>query len=351
MKTIKGRFCTSSGAPASNGRLTLELMSEEPFHELTPIGDAAKDLLVPIDEEFLKTWRKKESWRTPEDLAAEEAKQFAPTYDIPPTYEFDLDEDGRIPAGTVVVGNDELAGNTWYRAVATMPPPSNVSIGPNDSCRPVVYRNEELKIEGDAPIYLLPEPEIVPPTPRELELAAIVRDGTPRLGKKNRNGFFAGPIHYSPTTIADPVSAPSLDRGEFGVLGFTLPTPAVVNRVTVQIDAASSGTLLVGLYNVNGSKVVETQIDLNQQGCATGIFASEVNLTEGDYFLAWATRTRWAGRLRGLGFTEQLNLMNASGSPTIGAGRSADRKTLPSTLGEFKFSGTDVKPILAYFKA
>jgi hypothetical protein len=89
---------------------------------------------------------------------------------------------------------------------------------------------------------------------------------------------------------------------------------------------------------------------LNQTGYATGIFPSEVHLPEGDYFVTWATRSRWNGRLRGLGFTEQLIMANASGSPTFGVG-SADGKSLPPTLGEFKFSGTDVKPILAYFKA
>jgi hypothetical protein len=361
MKTITGRFTRYDGTPAAYGVLKLELVSEEgELHELVPFGEAAASLQIP-DEEFRQDWRDEQRrfGCTEEEIAKEETVRFQPEYDIHRIREMqvDLDADGRIPIGTVVVGNDELSGRTFYRASVDLP--QHLCPGLSTTCF-----KEEIRIAGDEPVDIHdavirePEPEVPPPTPRELELAAdaaIVRDGTPRFGKKNRIGFYAGTIHC-PTSNAGSVTVPALDTGVFGVLAFHLPMAALVNRVSVLIEAASKGTLFIALYDASGRKHCETGVDLSQSGPASGIFPTAVNLSEGDYFIAWATRTTCGAQLRCLGVLDQLNLMNASGAPVMGIGRAAPGGALPDTLGRIRTGGPHSSygqtfgPILAYLK-
>ena len=297
MRTITGRFVRNDGKPAAHGFLRMELVAEEcELHELSPIGYGAERYRTPVTEEMRKQWRTDHHWMSEHEMTLAEAEEFKPQYIFLPFEEFRLNADGCIPVGTQVLGNDELTGNTTYRATVDVPQQS--CPGRDSNC----FR-EEVRITGDQPVDIHeavlrePEPEIAPLSSRELELAAdaaIVRDGTLRLGKKNRIGFYAGAIHC-PAARAESVSLPSLEQGVFGVLAFHLPMAALVNRASVLIDAAARGTLFIGVYDASGRKHCETEIDLSQSGLASGIFDTAVNLSEDDYFLAWATRTTWTG--------------------------------------------------------
>lgn len=363
MRSIKGQFVMRhNDKPASFGTLKLKLVSEEQeLEDIVPVGEAVERLLIPVSEKEREEWRaRQESSMTPEQIAVEEAEVFKPEYRIPFSREIPLDIEGSVPPGTQVVGNDELSGDTYYLAVVTVP---------QHLCGAFATEcfKAKIRITGDAIVDLHeaiirePEPEIIPPTARELELKAeerIVRDGTLRLGKKSHLGFAVGPIDL-PVALTESVEVPS--GGTFGFYGVNLSSSRLVNRVSVWVEQTSSqgrDDLLIAIYNTNGSKVVETKIDLGKPGSTTGIFPSEVTLPEGDYFVAWKARDYWHGRLRG--FAPQLDLMNAAGAPVAGFGQSSDRETLPPTLGGFaaKIARTPLglierpaKPIFAVFKA
>jgi hypothetical protein len=349
MRTITGRFVRMEDGkqvPASNGVLRLELLLPWgcTLSEVQPVGEGVEQYRIPVTEEMRKRWRAEHHWMPQEELAAAEDEEFKPTYAIERFLirNIELDENGCISAGTEVVGNDELTVDTTYHATVTVE---------RSTCF-----SEEIRIAGDEPVDIYeavlrePEPKLPVPTDREVELAAnaaIVRDGTARVGKKNRIGFFAGTIHC-PTSRAEAVSLPSIEQGVFGVLGFRLPTDAVINRVSILIEAASKGTLLIALYDASGRKHCETGIDVSQVGPASAIFPTEINLSEGDYFLAWASDEKREAQLRGLGALDQLNLMNASGAPVMGMGKAAPDRTLPETLG--RITSNAAAPILAYLK-
>jgi hypothetical protein len=340
MRTITGQFGTSNGNPAAFGYLNLELIrepSEDEQEDIVPFGELAESLKIPIDAEDLKDWREVEKslGRTDEQIAADEAIEFKQKYDIPDSYDFRLDAYGRIRAGTQVIGNDELSGDTSYRITVTAT--ADTSRGFN----PVCFR-ETPKITGDSPVDLNEiasrKPQVDPDahlSPRERALkavdAAIMRDGSVRISKKNRIGFFAG-IHC-PTSSAGSVSLPSSENGQFGVFPFTLPFSAVVNRVSILVDTAGKGAVAIGIYDAGGTKRGDVAIDLSRSGLATGIFPDKVDLCEGDYFLAYGTDTVCDAQLRGIGVIDQLNLLNASGVPLMGTGRSQPGHTLPVTLG------------------
>ena len=189
-----------------------------------------------------------------------------------------------------------------------------------------------------------------------------MRDGRAKFGKNNRIGFFAGIIHC-PTSRTESVSLPCLENGRFGVFPFSLPFPAVVNRVSILVDRAGEGTVLIGIYDASGKKRCEVAVDISRMGPAIGIFPNTVNISEGDYFLTWGSDTKCDAELRGIGVIDQLNLLNASGTALMGSARSQPGRTLPDTLGvitpnspssEYRpnsIYGPTYAPILAYFKA
>lgn len=327
MRTITGRFVHSgSGKPAIFGKLHLELLDEDDDVEnIVPLGELEEKLRIPLDEGYRLEWREERKTRgwTDEEIATDEAVEFKQEYEIPDSYDFSLDGDGRTKPGTQIIGNDELSGNTSYHITVAVEGPEWV--GFNRVCF-----EHRLRITGDLPVDLneiVREPEVDPDahlSPRERELkaadAAIRRDGTARFGKKNRNGFFAGTIHC-PTSNAGAVRLPARESGKFAVFPFSLPFSTVVNRVSILVDTASSGFVLIGVYDASGKKRCEGEIDLSRVGPATGIFPNTINLDEGDYFLAWGTDLYRDAEVRGVGVIDQFNLLNASGTALMGTAR------------------------------
>jgi hypothetical protein len=353
MRTITGKFVRHDGRPASYGVLRLELLLPLgcTWPEVEPIGDGVEQYRIPVTEEMRKQWRAEHHWMPQEELAAAETEEFKPTYAIERFLirNIELDKNGCVSAGTQVLGNDELTGDTTYHATVTV---DRVS-GRDSTCF-----SEEIRIAGDAPVDIHeavlrePEPEVPAPTARETErdkAARIVRDGTLPVTKRNHIGFFAGCIHC-PTASAGSVSVPALDRGLFGVLGFPLSSASVVNAVSVQVDTAGKGTLHVGLYDFSGRKRLETTIDLSQPGPASGVLPAEVILGVGDYFLAWGSETTCSAELRALGVSDQFELMNASGATVVGRGTGTrGDQRLPDLLSIIS-RDRDVRPILVFLK-
>jgi hypothetical protein len=138
------------------------------------------------------------------------------------------------------------------------------------------------------------------------------------------------------------------------------------NRVSILVDKAGKQNAIVGLYDASGRKVPDATvtIDISNVGPAMGIFPSTVNLSEGDYFLAWGTDIGCGAELRSIGAAaiDALNLLNASGAPLMGTARWVG-STLPDVLGVITPNspssvytpnskyGPTYAPILAYLKA
>jgi hypothetical protein len=367
MRTITGRFTRRhDGQPAAYGTVKLELIPEEPLADIVPLGEQAERFKVN-NEEWRQQFREELRAYTPEhQIAVEEAERFPVEYDFRKEYEFRLDADGCLPPGAEVLGNDELSGTTSYYVTVN---------APQQDCAGYVTEcfREELRVVGDNPVDLqeaVPrEPKVeIALSPRERDLAAqaaIVRDGTSKFGKKNRTGFYAGTIHCPPTS-GGTVIAPSLERGWIGTVSFHLPMDAAVNYVSALVDVPAPGELLVGLYDANGGKRLETEIDLNHHGAATAILPATIQLTEGDYFLAFATKQSSRAQLHAIwpkDQLDQLGLMNAGGAPVLGTVRSASREELPAVLGQIVRAATQAdsagpgsnfgpffSPIVVYFK-
>jgi hypothetical protein len=325
MVEIKGKF-TNDGNPAAGACLSLTLEHDDPNAEF-----------IVIEE-------------------GEEVEYSG--------YRFMLGSSGELPSGACVRGTDEIqpAGSRYSLEVSQM----------RGTHFRHYYSRGQVEITGDGPVDLTPppepEPEVIDPfagwSPRARELwaadAAIVRDGTMKFGKKNRIGFFAGV--QCPTSSAGSVSLPSGENGIFGVFPFSLPFAAVVNRVSILVDTADKGAVAIGIYDASGSKRSDVSIDVSRPGIAAGMFPNEVNLSEGDYFLAWRTDRVCSAQLRGISVLDQLNLLNASGVTLMGVGRSQPGGALPEMLGVIVSNATSrgwygttyapiYAPILVYFKS
>jgi len=267
--------------------------------------------------------------------------------------EIQLDENGAIPAGTEILANDELRpagtyytidvwhgnGGTFYRGWIKIVGPSPIDL--------TAIAFEESVTPGPEPDDTdEPEPRRAMPSPR--------KPGT------NYIGFVGGVVHppASSGTCTLPAIKESIgtftgNAGIFGVFGFTLPFKSVVSRVSIIVDTPQSGNrVLVGLYDAGGNKVCATSIDASVSGVATGEFESAVNLSAGDYFLAWTAVISGVKAFSVGVDSNQFGLLNAAGGAVVlGTARIPDGTwVLPDKLGPISPS-TSYLPILAYFKA
>jgi hypothetical protein len=154
---------------------------------------------------------------------------------------------------------------------------------------------------------------------------------SPRKPGTNYFGFFAGSISR-PENVGCSTLLPD---ETFGAFGFTLPSKAVVNYVSVRaLGVSQPGKYLhVGLFDTNGNKVCAAVIDASRPGMVTGEFADTVNLSPGDYYLAWASEAKIEVPSFGTG-ADQLALMNAGGGVVVaGVGRCDGDNALPDKLG------------------
>jgi hypothetical protein len=116
------------------------------------------------------------------------------------------------------------------------------------------------------------------------------------------------------------------------------------------LDVPSLESICTWEYlDANGNKVCSAAIDASQAGMLTGEFAESVNLSPGDYYLAWASEAKVEVQTFNTG-ADQLALMNAGATVVAGVGRCDGGNALPDKLGALT-PRTSSAPILAYFKA
>jgi hypothetical protein len=325
VKVIQGRFVNSSNnLPISYGWISLQLKSAA--------EDEAEDDLnigIPLAPSAPLTEEEKEEFKWSNR-----------------SYTFTLDADGRIPPGSEIWGNDELAGDTWY----------HVSVS-NDLPRPQKYYWEEsLKITGPGPIdinAIIPEGFVPEPEPEPVKPPRVVAPRRPG-STANHVGFFGVTISYPAKTGSTAV--PAIDERVFGFCAFTLPFRAIVGCASIIVDGAAQGnenTLLLGLYDADGKKKCATAIDVCN-GLSTGEFESPVPLAAGDYYLAFGVaRHSSTLQLRCIDVDrDQIYLVNAGGGATVlGFGAVNNGSALPDKLELVSLPGRElVRPPLVYFK-
>jgi len=275
--------------------------------------------------------------------------------------EIPLDENGAIPEGTQIAANDELEpAGTSYEVCVHL-----------DSYRYVSANRHYIVGEGPINLNALPlasdvdkaekeaadAAEEVRERERRYELYPWLKPIPPRTLPAQRKsgtnylGFFAGPIH-APANVGS--CTPPTGKA-FAVYGFTLPFKAVINCVSIYVSAVRPGLghhVIVGLYEANGKKVCSTVLAASKAGISSAEFESAVNLSAGDYFLAWsASNEEIKVHSIGANYRDQFELANGGeGATVVGTASGLRGNTFPDTLGAFTPSPS-VVPILAYFKA
>jgi hypothetical protein len=288
---------------------------------------------------------------------SQDAKEIATGGEVSNEIEIQL-EDGAIPVGTEIFGNDELTPAGTYYDVTAKDPVGMHYVETHLKC---------LRISGKSPINLN---DLIPMTEGELqelhkaaspyynppEEVHRVRVPAPRKpgSPANHFGFFGVTITYPAGTKAIPVPAIAEEK-LFGVCAFTLPFRAVVGCASIIFDSAAQGSdnkLIVGLYDASGKRVCVTTIDVCS-GMATGEFDPPMPLPAGDYHLAWAVARHSASlQIRTIDVDrEKMSLVNAGGGATVfGFGKIRSGDSLPEKLELDGVPRAPIAPPLVYFK-
>ena len=123
-----------------------------------------------------------------------------------------------------------------------------------------------------------------------------------------------------------------------GVLQFTLPVGMLIGHCTVvNATAQSAQTATLGIYDVNGNKLIDTGTFSLTSGAPTALTNSftQVYLPAGTYFFAWSNTTSNAVCLDVFtNFGPWQTLFENANTVKLGtAGNSASSGVLPQTLG------------------
>jgi len=346
MKKLKGKFYRYNGAPAAGTILSFEL------------SQAAT--VIATREEL-------------------EARGNTPHTQNRGVIHIELDENGCVPASAEIYANDELhpltayyVGGKWSEGPYEMP--QNITAvrpeQPQDTDDDGHIRVDDsrafggwYRIIGESPIditSLVPLPAKPDYDTSRLEvprrsLPAVRRAGT------NYCGFAGGTVY--PPLATDVCALPSLAAsagpfgkkvGAFSVYAFTLPTRAIVSRVSVVVDTPKHGRrVIVGLYDAAGKRRCAASIDASKCGAATGVFESDVTLDAGGLYLAWAETESGGVKLTSIGSAaSHLDLANeGEGAIVLGTVAVPDgTNTLPERLGTITPTSSFVPP-LTWFKA
>ena len=214
-----------------------------------------------------------------------------------PATTFVCDEQGRVPEGTEIIGNDKLwpEGTCYKISVADECADSLANLY---GYRAITGSDVDLSALELNPFHTgawaPPEPAPIPfPVP------IPTRRQTPCSPKKagvNYQGFHA--IVITPPPQMEAVCAiPQLSAentpfgrvpGSFCVSAFMLPFAAVVNWVSIKVDTPKAGSSALGLYDWTGKQVCSARIDTSRPDEAEGDLGREIPLEPGEYFLAWS---------------------------------------------------------------
>jgi len=346
MKKLKGKFYRYNGQPAAGTILSLEL------------SQAAT--VIATREEV-------------------EARGNTPHTQNRGVIHIELDENGCIPEGAEIYANDELhppgayyVGGKWSEGPYDMP--QNITAvrpeQPQDADDDGHIRVDDsrafggwYRIIGESPIditKLVPLPAKPDYDTSRLEvprrsLLAVRKPGV------NYNGFVGGTVY--PPLATDVCALPSLTAstgpfgkktGAFCVYGFTLPTRAIVSRVSVVVDTPKHGRrVIVGLFDAAGKRRCAASIDASKCGAATGVFECDVTLDAGELYMAWAETEAGGVKLTSIGSTaSHFDLANeGEGAIVLGTVAVPDgMSTFPDKLGPISPTSSFVPP-LTWFKA
>jgi hypothetical protein len=270
------------------------------------------------------------------------------------TIEIKLEGDGSIPPGTEILASDELSpSGTFYTAVV------------RDLFD--IHYIGWLKIVGESPINLN-DLTLEPVEPEPVEDEPEPPPPPPPFGVPRRikaGGFFGGSVRpptkdvtifygYSNDEQLGRTITP--DCGSFEVMAFKLPSRTTINRVSIYIDTPAPVSVVVGLYDLRSrKKLCSVAIDASKPGPATGVFATPIPLSSGDYAYAWATSHPACNGLRVYGNSSDdsivsrlMNLGDKERILTNGVVKGRVREVLPETLGLVEEAYG--LPILAYFE-
>ena len=346
MKKLKGKFYRYNGEPAAGTILSLEL------------SQAAT--VIATREEL-------------------EARGNTPHTQNRGVVYVELDENGCIPENTEIHANDELHPHTAYYVggkylEGPYEMPQNITAvcpeQPQDADDDGHVRVDDsrafggwYRIVGESPIDITALVRLPAKPDYDTSRLEVPRRSLPAVRKPgvNYNGFVGGVI-YPPTTT-DVCALPSLTAntgpfgrkaGAFSVYAFTLPTRAIVSRVSVVVDTPKHGRrVIVGLYDAAGKRRCAASIDASKCGAATGVFESDVTLDAGGLYLAWAETESGGVKLTSIGSAaSHLDLANeGEGAIVLGTVAVPDgTNTLPERLGTITPTSSFVPP-LTWFKA
>lgn len=280
MKTIAGKFFKSDGSPVgANCKILLQLTAPFTGAEITVLETGEK-----------RNW--------PQDFSFWD--------------EIQLTEQGCIPEGTTILGNDEVEVS-WHGEVSEEGTTYDIRVmeemerrmpdGTLERWTEYHYMGE-LTLAGPEPICLndldpqLAIPAPPPPPKPQARLAA------PRHSRRSTKptGIFAGisdpgDVDAKPTSIFfDPRNAGPRDTngGLFGAAAFTVPRRTVVNRASIFVNVPSpipGLQLVIAFYELaSREKLSQVGIDVStREGTVASAFP-EITLEPGrEYAYAWAT--------------------------------------------------------------
>jgi hypothetical protein len=236
-----------------------------------------------------------------------------------PTTTIVLDDEGRIPEGTEIIGNDVLwpegtcyeisIDDEWANSLADLYGYATIEGTEVDLS---AFELNPFHA-GARPAYR-PSPVPFPtPAPTRRTLPSSRKAGV------NYRGFYA--VTINPPSMTGTCTTPDISRstnafqkaGEFCVTAFTLPISAVIGCASIKIETAQLGhRVLIGLYDYAGARVCSAEISTDKPDVATGELEREFTLKPGEYFLGWAGSRDI--RLRSIGENQgQFDLGNVGG--------------------------------------